>query len=107
MVTNAWMKCYELIYDYGLITEDTNTVFCNAELPGGFIAAVNHYMKTNFINKEYKWYGSSLVIGDSKENKINALGDQYGLWENNKDNWLMDFEGPNNGDATILSNIID
>jgi len=136
LVTRAWLKLYEIFKQYDLIEDiikkqSSLTAFMNAELPGAAICALNHIMKTMYKNVEFNWYGSSIVLDYSTEKKVNAFGDKYGLWEKNKDNWLMttdikqkidtsnnDFlknqkvkpgnpDYINNGDATILNNLID
>ena len=86
-VTNAFLKCWEMIQDFDLIPANHNsdyTVFCNAELPGAFIFAINYYIKTRTSNPSFKWYGNSLWPSDSE-----ILGDSFKLYEKNKDNWLM------------------
>lgn len=83
-VSNAWLKMYEVLCKYNLLTDiEHPVVFCNAELPGGFIFAINHYLSIR--NKSYKWYASSLapVKGESQ------LADKFGLFAKYPDNWLM------------------
>lgn len=114
-VTRAWLKFYELFVHFGLGNigdVDNLRVFFNAELPGAGICSINHLMKTYYSNVNYSWIANSLVVGSDIDEKINALGDQYGIWANNKDNWLMDVEQQsdrknNNGDVTSLDNILD
>ena len=109
-VTNAWLKCYEILsyFKFGekdspaiartLLTPGHDfetkeiTAFFNAELPGAFIAATNHYAKMQ-LQKQLKWKASSLYGTDYN------LGDTYGVYKNNPNNWLM---GPktHNGDLT-------
>ena len=72
--------------------------FFNAELPGAALCAFNHYAHTVGLNPT--WYASSLVDPTS-----GALGDDYGLYEKNRENWLM--TDKNNGDITIAANIND
>lgn len=101
IVTNAVIKMYELISQFDLIKQFSRkkiiNIFCNAELPGGFIIAINHYIKTFYPNKKIKWVASSF-IGDAS-----ALDDKYNIYKCNKDNWLMDDNM--NGDLTSLKNI--
>lgn len=115
-VTRAWLKFYELFVHFNMTKPSNNKlkVFFNAELPGAGICSVNHLMKTYYSNIDYSWIANSLVgyAGNDLDAKINALGDQYGIWAHNKDNWLMDVETkddkrPNNGDVTDLNNIMD
>ena len=113
-VTRAWMKCYELLSFYELISPKDGEVvaFLNAELPGAFICALNHMMKTRYKNVKFNWFASSLV----PEKGVNALQDTYNIWKNNKSHWLMnvnskdnnDPKSPNyfnNGDVTNINNI--
>jgi hypothetical protein len=98
-ITNAWLKCYEIIDYFNLIPCDDDFVyFDNASFPGSFIIAVNHYIKTKRNFKNFKWCGSSI---DCKKN----LGDDFHLKKNYPNNWLMNEN--NNGDITNYSNIID
>lgn len=100
-ITNAWVKCWEMLIHYKLIPENHSsdfTVFCNAEFPGAFIFAIDHYMKTKTKNKKYKWYGNSLWPGSTKEGGDNILGDDFGLYKKYKKRWLMNKD--KNGDVT-------
>jgi hypothetical protein len=94
IVTNAWLKMYEILAHFGVpepLTERKIRAFCNAELPGAFISALNHYSAT--IHKQsIDWTASSLYPSteDNTSTRSGILGDQYGLYEHNKDRWLMD-----------------
>lgn len=105
LVSNAWLKYYEIYIQYDLVPKKDRVIaFFNAELPGAALCAFNHYMITN--SRDFDWRASSLA--PSEENNMAALGDRYGLYENNKDKWLMSLTGGgNNGDSTIVSNILD
>jgi hypothetical protein len=86
-VTNAWLKLYEILGDT-LVLEEVQRdgvarVFCNAELPGGFIAALHHYGER--VGVEVDWRAASL-----RPDRPGALGDQYGLMKHNAERWLMD-----------------
>lgn len=133
LVTNAWMKYYEIYLHYGLIPAVGEfKAFCNAELPGASICALNHVVKTLKPGLAFDWRASSLVLGANRNEQIDALGDHYGVWKNNRNKWLMTVapastndtagtivEGTsndaapgeagyiNNGDATIYDNILD
>lgn len=100
-VTNAWMKYWEIYNQYGLIGDGPVHAFFNAELPGAALCAFNHYMKTKRPGVVFDWRASSLVQNSDN----NALGDTYGLYEMNKSKWVM--SGTNNGDATVMDNILD
>ncbi|SIP85802.1 FtsJ-like methyltransferase [Pacmanvirus A23] len=98
-VTNAWMKYYEIYTEYNLVDAKSKYVaFFNAELPGAALCAFNHFMKTRNLN--FTWYGSSYISND-----LSTFGDFYGLYANNKNNWLMTDD--NNGDMTCIDNILD
>lgn len=110
LVTNAWMKYYELYcrYDVAKLPKSKSPLraFCNAELPGASICALNHYCVTNRLNLD--WRASSYVSATTGVSQSDVLGDKYGLWEKNRDHWLMtaDKHG-NNGDATVAANLLD
>jgi 23S rRNA U2552 (ribose-2'-O)-methylase RlmE/FtsJ len=92
IVTNASLKIYEIISQFKLLNPKLNNVFCNAELPGGFIMSINHYIKTMYPNSNFNWLASSFI------NQENTLTDLYHIYKYNKDNWIMD--NTINGDLT-------
>ena len=104
--TRAWIKFYEMYSHYPLTstTQKSLFAFLNAELPGASICALNHYMKTMLPDVKFDWRASSLVVKEGTSNKINALDDQYGLWEKNRDKWLM--SDTNDGNMTVVENIL-
>lgn len=84
--TNAWLKMYEMIGRLALCpATGTVRVFCNAELPGAFVAAWHHYVQTR-TKATLEWAACSLW-SDTGEGGI--LGDQYGLAAGSPDRWLM------------------
>ena len=87
-VSNAWLKCYELLNHYNLIPMNKNKFiyFDNASFPGSFILATSHYIKTMTKIKNFEWYGSSWLDG--------SLNDKYNLYKNyiKQGNWLMNTE---------------
>ncbi|QGM12835.2 pEP424R [African swine fever virus] len=105
IVTNAWLKMYELLNTMNF--NNTSQAFCNCELPGGFISAINHFNYTMMHYPTFNWVASSLY----PSSETDALEDHYGLYQCNPDNWLM--QSPllkknmdyNNGDVTIASNV--
>lgn len=111
-VTNAWMKFYEIAHKFNWIDnykkyfgdEKIITAFHNAEFPGAGICAINHYFLSR-LGKDYRyeWTASSLWPDSSSEG---IFGDQFGIYANNKDRWLMSASG-NNGDCTVPENLID
>jgi cap2 methyltransferase len=93
--TNASLKMYELAVQMRLIACETGPpvnirAFCNAELPGAFIAAINHYARTMCPAAGLDWVGSSYYPeAAAASGDTTILGDQYGLYANNRDRWLM------------------
>lgn len=109
IVTNAWLKYYELYSQYDIVPQGAKKflAFFNAELPGAALCAFNHYMATMRPNCDFDWRASSLAP-DREDSAV--LGDNYGLYSSNKDKWLMEIgtaPGRNDGDATKLENIRD
>jgi DNA-directed RNA polymerase II subunit RPB2 len=93
--TNASLKMYEMLMqmqlvDCATLAENALNSFSNAELPGAFIIAINHYLKTKCPGKIFNWLGSSYypaaaaAIGDAT-----ILEDKFGLYANNRSRWLM------------------
>lgn len=126
--SNAFLKYWELAYEYyprledALLGDDgasapanasasanTSTIteiraFFNAELPGSSMVAFNHYMRTLHPEVDYVWRASSLWSPDMVEGSY-GLEDQYGYFRNNRDKWMM--SDNNNGDMTTVANILD
>ena len=105
-VTNAWLKMWEISHTMHLHdvpsfkkrgTKDMY-VFSNAELPGGFICAMNHFFTNKRIN--FHWRGSSL-----NPKKGSAIHDEFQLYAKNQSKWL--FSDENDGDLTDPANIAD
>lgn len=99
-VSNAWLKCYELLVDFDLLHDDTYH-FDNAAFPGSFVVATHHLAENKGV--EYKWVASSLWEPNSADDE--PLDDKYNLLKNYPDNWLMDEK--NNGDVMVRENLID
>lgn len=104
-ITNAWLKCYEMVVYYDLLPKEIDTEyihFDNAAFPGSFMTSVHHYANTHrsWGPEKYKWVASSLI----EKNKLNAdpLEDKYKLYTNYPENWLMNEN--NNGDVLIRKN---
>ena len=93
--TNASLKMYELTIKMRLVVCESGAVprvrvFCNAEFPGAFIVAINHYVRTMCPQTEFDWLGSSYYPDDAVASGDNTiLGDDYGLYAANRDRWLM------------------
>jgi len=91
-ITNAWMKCWEMAKEFNLVPvdhPDTFTIFCNAEFPGAFILALNHYIKTQTKSKNYEWFANSLWPGDGKGANKEIFKDSFDLYKKYPDRWLM------------------
>jgi hypothetical protein len=85
--TNAALKMYEMMALFNLIPPGTPiNVFCNAELPGAFISAINHYAVNT--NTKLNWVASSYWPGDINASSA-ILEDVYGIYAHNKERWLM------------------
>jgi cap2 methyltransferase len=86
--SNASTKIYEIISQLHLIDGNTGTKsFHNAELPGAFIVAINHYIRTMYPETAFEWMASSLYPAASKD--YAAMGDFYGVYAQNRERWLM------------------
>lgn len=116
LVTNAWLKIHEILTQAELVPEGEEEVraFFNAELPGAFAAATNHYMKTQRPGTRYDWVASSYYPPEAPKSQTEReiLGDKYEVYARNRDHWLMDPPGsekkqPNTGDVTDAANIED
>lgn len=103
-VSNAWLKCYEILCYYDLIPEDRKSIFHfdNAAFPGSFVVATHHFAATR-RKLNYKWCASSLL--DINDSNKSPLEDKYELYKRYPENWLMDTS--NNGDVLIESNQLD
>jgi cap2 methyltransferase len=93
-ISNAWLKCYEIVDYFDLIPASTTLPFVhfdNAAFPGSFILSVHHFINTHRIHlREYEWLGSSLLERDSADFKEKGLvADDYNLFRNYPENWLM------------------
>jgi len=100
-VSNAWLKAYETINTMKMIPDDQIVyLFDNASYPGAFVLAINHFVKTMTEKKDFLWVASSLSASEK-----GILDDDYKLYDNYQDRWLMDQD--NNGDVTIPENIED
>ena len=108
-VSNAWLKCFEIILAYDLIKSidelDAFLHFDNAAFPGSFVIATHHLVNTLYpkVSSKYTWRASSLL--NANDQNAAPLEDKYGLYKNYKEKWLM-HEG-NNGDVLIESNQLD
>ena len=112
--TNAALKMYEMINQLELLMPDGKcvpvvNVFCNAELPGAFIIAINHFMRTKCMSSDFDWVASSyLPAAAMQAGDKTILEDRYKIYEKNRLHWLMgpapnalpEGEPPVTGDVT-------
>ena len=113
--TNAALKMYELINQMELLRSKngdclpTIDAFCNAELPGAFIIAINHFMRTKCVSSEFDWIASSYLPDAAvKAGDTTILEDRFKIYERNRNHWLMgpapnglpEGEEPLTGDVT-------
>ncbi len=95
VATNASLKMFELLTQMGLLACESGAVararaFCNAELPGAFVAAINHYVRTRCPATALDWVASSYYPAAATESgDTSILGDHYGLYAGSRDRWLM------------------
>lgn len=100
IVTNAWFKMYEILTAFPQFAETDGVLntFHICEAPGGFVSALNHYLRSNFPKTKWNWHAQSLI---PKSMSNMALDDHYGLIQAYPDNWLMNGCIKNNtGDIT-------
>ncbi len=117
-VSNAWLKMYEM-FDYAVkpmieekvkkdVKKQQLTMFGACELPGAFVSATNHYLNNHFPQVKLDWNSESYYPETGKT----FLEDHYGIYEYNRERWLM---GPKpngftddiviNGDITDVKNL--
>ena len=96
-------------YDKEISCLPSVQAFCNAELPGAFIIAINHFMKTKCVSSQFDWIASSYLPAAAMEaGNATILEDKFKIYERNRLHWLMgpapnglpDGEAPITGDVT-------
>lgn len=113
ITTNASLKMFEMLSQFPLIDcKFPVKVFCNAELPGAFIVAINHYIRSKFPDCDFDWVASSYLPTEINAKNSTILEDKYNIYSKNREKWLM---GPKpnaitsdlytNGDVTSKENI--
>ena len=87
--TNASLKMYEILGSMR-ICKNPIRVFCDAELPGAFIVAINHYVRTRCPpSVNFDWVASS-YDPDTEEGKgLTVLEDKYGIYAGHRSRWLQ------------------
>ena len=114
--TNAALKMYEMINQFQLLTDTGGnclpevSAFCNAELPGAFVIAINHYMRTKCISSVFDWVASSYLLEAAmKTGDATIIDDNYNILARNKLHWFIG-EPPNalpSGTAPITGDVRD
>jgi hypothetical protein len=107
-VSQAWLKMYEIWHVFKFIKSSGQKnvkTFHMCELPGGFIMATNHYLKSHTDVTNYEWNAQSLNPNpnSSTNSDIKGFGDDYGLVKKYKKNWLFGVD--NSGDIRKVANI--
>lgn len=96
MVTNAWIKMYEMI-DLFSTSGNVFRTFNICEGPGAFIACINHATFNKGI--DFEWHAQTLRPDDQQTN--NALDDHFGLITSYPDHWVFgDPQIDDSGDIT-------
>jgi 23S rRNA U2552 (ribose-2'-O)-methylase RlmE/FtsJ len=98
-VTTAWMKSYEIIEKYKLLTNSGDDInyFGICEQPGAFIYSINHWCKTH--SKKFNFTVQSLI----DQNNPKIFKPEQKLFSKYKDNY--DYGYDKTGDVTNLTNI--
>lgn len=102
IVTRAWLKMYQLIYDTHFvdnIIRDKNLYTFNlCEAPGNFVSSFQYYVKHNTNVTNYQWVAQSLSPN------IAEFYDTYGFISKTKKHWDL---GPTNtGNIMNVDNLI-
>ncbi|XP_026764430.2 cap-specific mRNA (nucleoside-2'-O-)-methyltransferase 2 [Galleria mellonella] len=110
-LTQAWTKFYECASTYNIIPKEVMTAkkFVSlhlCEAPGAFITSLNHYLKLNYPEIEWKWVANTLNPYYEGNSPSNMISDDRFMFHT-LDNWdfgvdntgnLMDWD---NSQATI------
>jgi hypothetical protein len=104
--SNAFCKIYELIEIHKLIEKkDIIKCFHMCEAPGNFIFGTNHWIKTNYPESKYEFYGNSLNHMNEQIIKLypEVFEDNYKLMEKYPDRWLYGDKPNDTGDITDVN----
>lgn len=107
LCTQAWTKFYEILSSCDIIPSKcirnrkiTSLHLCEA--PGAFIASLNHYLKSNFDNIEWKWLASTLnPFYEGNDTKQMISGERFIV--ETLGNW--NFGESNDGDLMKWKNV--
>ena len=87
--TNASLKMYEILGSMR-VCKDLIRVFCDAELPGAFIVAINHYVRTRCPpSASFDWVASSYDPDTEGGKEHTVLEDKYGIYAGHRNRWLQ------------------
>uniref|UniRef100_A0A0A1WYH0 Cap-specific mRNA (nucleoside-2'-O-)-methyltransferase 2 n=2 Tax=Zeugodacus cucurbitae TaxID=28588 RepID=A0A0A1WYH0_ZEUCU len=95
-VTIAWCKFFECLHSYPLVKGAHLNSLHLCELPGAFIAALNHYMYSTYKREEVQWRWLSTTLNPYYEgNPTSGMISDDRFMFHTFDNWLMhdDFTG--------------
>lgn len=108
-VTNSWVRFYEVIDREGLLVGlDARTVrsFHMCELPGCWILALNHYIKTKTQVENFDWMAHSLNPQKiTKQMDPSLCIDDFGLIKAHPNRWV--FCSDMTGDLMNVDNCLD
>jgi hypothetical protein len=97
-VTNAWLKCFEMLSHYGIMNNKKIVKsFDNAAFPGTFTLAAHHLATNKKVRLD--WYASSLV---EEYSELGPLQDTYNMVAKHPNRWLM--SASNTGDVLNVEN---
>lgn len=106
IVTNAWLKMYELCCKYlDPILKDGGVLesFHLAEAPGNFLLAINHYIKVNYPDIRWTWTANTYNVKFYKNTKY--FEDKYNIAKQYPHKW--DYGCDKDGDITSHFNIAE
>lgn len=102
----SWPKIWEILHKYDLIPTDVlsvNSVHLS-EAPGGFISALNHFLKQNRPTvKEFKWLATSLNPYCEENDPKQTINDDR-LIRHTMDKWVF---GPDNTGDLFKASVVD
>ena len=103
--SRAFLKMYEILETTNIINPNLKNinVFSIAELPGSFLIAINHYIKTKTDIINFNWRAQSLNPKEKIQDSF-GLEDMFKLIKRYPNNW--DFGNKGTGDILDIDNII-
>lgn len=105
IVTNAWIKMYELMRIVLPTPVKKFRSFHMAEAPGNFMLAINHYLFSHMPDVDWMWYANSYrqPYDSASADRTAYLEDKYGIMRKYPDRWLYGADG--DGDITSPANL--